>query len=276
MKKRGIRALTRDNRKNNFCSSKQSQITIFIIIAVIIIAVALLIFFFQDVKRVFVSTTPALQFKECIEDDFSKALEKISQRGGSINPQLGYMYSGTKVEYLCYTNQYYQTCSQQQPLLRQHIERELLEEIKPQARKCVESLKQNLKEKGYSVSSGKEDISISIVPDNIKIIINGLTAAKQQESVRYNKFEANFNSKIYSLIMLTSSILNWEARYGDSEITTYMAYYPNIRVEKLKQSDGTKIYKLQDRRTKDKFNFATRSLSWPAGYGVGETYKPIS
>ena len=73
--------------------------------------------------------------------------------------------------------------------------------------------------------------------------------------------------------MLTSSILNWEARYGDSDIATYMTYYPNIKVEKYKQGDGSKIYILSSE--KDKFVFASRSLSWPAGYGFGETHTPV-
>ena len=89
----------------------------------------------------------------------------------------------------------------------------------------------------------------------------------------YEKFEVKKKSKIYSLLMLATSILNWEARYGDSDITTYMIYYPNVKVEKYKQSDGSKIYILSD-ISGDKFNFATRSLSWPAGYGIGQTYTP--
>ena len=43
---------------------------------------------------------------------------------------------------------------------------------------------------------------------------------------------------------------------------------------KIVMTEGSKIYILTNTKTKDKFTFATRSLSWPAGYGFGLTHKP--
>jgi len=186
------------------------------------------------------------------------------------------MYGGEKVEYLCYTNQYYQTCVMQQPLLRQHVEREILDYIKPEALSCINNLKQNLRKKGWQVSQDREDISISIVPNKIEITVSGFSAVKEDIGERYDKFVVEKKSQLYNLIMLATSILNWEARYGDSDIKTYMLYYPNMKVEKYKQEDGSKIYTLTYTPTKEKFVFASRSLSWPAGYGLGQTHKSIT
>ena len=47
-----------------------------------------------------------------------------------------------------------------------------------------------------------------------------------------------------------------------------MLLYPNIKVEKLKQEDGSKIYIITSRDTNEKFVFASRSLSWPAGFSL--------
>jgi len=74
------------------------------------------------------------------------------------------------------------------------------------------------------------------------------------------------NNNLYELVSIVNSILNWEARYGDSETTIYMNYYHDLKVEKKKQSDGSTIYILTDRNTLDKFQFASRSVAWPPGY----------
>ena len=66
--------------------------------------------------------------------------------------------------------------------------------------------------------------------------------------------------------MIASSISNWEAKYGDSETMNYMIYYPNLKVEKKKQGDGTTIYIITDKESEDKFMFASRSLVLPAGF----------
>lgn len=254
--------------------NKRGQVTIFVIIAVILVAV-LIFLFYPRVKRIFIPSIPSLQLQDCLENELDGAVELVSERGGSIDPVNAIMYEGEKREYLCYTNQYYKTCVMQQPLLRQHIEREILIYIQPKARGCVDNLKDNLRSKGYSVSSGREEISVSIVPNNIKVIVSGFSATKEDAGERYDNFEVSKKSKIYDLIMLTTSILNWETRYGDSNIATYMMFYPNIKVEKYKQQDGSKIYILNTRYKKDKFVFASRSLSWPAGYGIDQTYSPV-
>jgi len=253
---------------------RKGQVTLFIIIAIVIVAIALFIFLFPRIKTIFVPSTPNLQLKDCISKGVTDALALVSKHGGSINPVNAIMYQDSKIEYLCYTNQYYQTCINQQPLLKQHIEREILDYIKPAVDKCYDDLRTSLEGRGYSVS-GRNDISVSIEPNKVKIILPGVTVTKEATE-SYNKIEASYDSQIYNLIMLSNSILNWEARYGDSDITTYMLYYPNVKVEKYKQEDGSKIYILTDRNTKDKFVFATRSLSWPAGYGIGLTFKPTS
>jgi len=65
--------------------------------------------------------------------------------------------------------------------------------------------------------------------------------------------------------MITSSIINWEARYGDSESLSFMMHYPSLKIEKKLQSDGTTIYILTNKNTLDKFMFASRSVALPVG-----------
>ena len=75
------------------------------------------------------------------------------------------------------------------------------------------------------------------------------------------------DNNLYELASIAESIVEWEATYGDSETTTYMNYYHDLKVEKKKQTDGTTIYIVTNRDTRNKFQFASRSVAWPPGYG---------
>ena len=256
--------------------AKKAQVTIWIILAIVLVAAIALIFLLKIPEKIFPpAATPTMLLQDCIKDKLDATIGNISNRGGSINPVNAIMYKGEKIEYLCYTNQYYQTCKNQQPMLKQHMEREILEAIEPEAKRCVGELKQELTSRGYDVS-GKEDVSVEITQNNVRVSVSGFSARKEETAEIYDKFEAVKPSSIYDLVMMTTSILNFEARYGDSDTMTYMIYYPTMKVEKYKQSDGSKIYILADRNTGESFTFATRSLSWPAGYGFGQTYTPVS
>jgi hypothetical protein len=93
---------------------------------------------------------------------------------------------------------------------------------------------------------------------------------KGEESINYDSIRVVVDSNIYELVSIANSILNWEATYGDSETTTYMNYYHDLKVEKLKQGEGTTVYILSNRDSGEKFQFASRSVVFPPGYGASE------
>ena len=64
--------------------------------------------------------------------------------------------------------------------------------------------------------------------------------------------------------------MQFESVLGDSETTLYIQYYPDLKIEKIKRADEGTIYKLSNVVTGDEFTFASRSLNWPAGYGLEE------
>lgn len=255
------------NKKMN----KRGQLTIFIIIAIVLVVV-LVIVLWPRLKTLVVKTdTPQAYLQNCLEKDAGDAVKLASARGGSINPVHGIMFNGEKIEYLCYTNEYYDTCTTQQPMLKQHFEYEVSKAVENKVASCISSFKSDFESRGYSVSVGSISSSTEIVPENVNININApITIAKGEDIQKQDRVKINIKSKIYNLLMISTSILNWEARYGDSAPESFMMYYPNLKIEKLKQGDGSKIYILTDLTNKDSFTFASRSLSWPAGYGIGE------
>ncbi|MBU2562047.1 MAG: hypothetical protein KKF68_00085 [Nanoarchaeota archaeon] len=263
MKKRGEDA---NNRKG--------QITIFIILAIVVVVLGIVLYFFYPkiISNFGFESNPSLYMESCIKEDLTNTVEKISSQGGSLEPEHYIMYQGNKIEYLCYTEEYYTTCIMQQPMLKQHIEKEVQEAIKSKVSECFDLLKEDYEKKGYSVNLKKGEISIELLPQRIIALFNSTLTIKKEESQKYDSIKIVLNNNLYELVSIANSILNWEARYGDSETTTYMDYYHDLKVEKKKQSEGSTIYILTDRTSENKFQFASRSVAWPPGYGIDKVY----
>ncbi len=246
--------------------NKRGQVTVFIILAIAIVVVLVLLFLGKDVFTTFLGgKAPVEQIKDCAEDYAKEAVEILSVQGGSIEPEHYYLYEENKVEYLCYTEENYKQCVMQKPLLKQSIEKEIEDYISPKVRGCMASVKAGLEKEGYEVKLGDVDVYVELVPRNILVNIDSDFSISKEKTESYKSIKTDVPSKLYDLVMIASSILNWEARYGDSETMTYMLYYPSLKVEKKKQGDGTIVYILTDRVSLDKFMFASRSMVIPAG-----------
>jgi len=263
--------MRKNKRRENY---KRGQITLFVIIAIVIVAVLIIFFIYALPKIKAYFSNPQTSLENCFKDSIEKELPKILLAGGTLKPELYFMYEGGMVDYLCYTSEYYKTCVMQKPFIKQDIESQLKTAISADVQKCFDSYTEKLRIKGYVVSVSPEaaDLSIQILPKEIVAYLNNqITAKKGEETISYsgaNLFNAKISSNVYEILMVASSILNFEARYGDSNPETYMFYYKNLKVEKKKQSDGTKVYILTDKNTEEKFKFATRSLAWPPGYAL--------
>ena len=114
--------------KKGRIENKKSQVSIFIIISLIILVILILLFINRKQFDTIFDSSPGIeQFKDCVETSLSEGVMIIETQGGSINPENYYLYNGTKVEYLCYTEENYAGCVMQKPLLKQDIESELRE-----------------------------------------------------------------------------------------------------------------------------------------------------
>jgi len=253
-------------------NKKRGQVTIFIIIAIIIVAVALLIYSFYPAIKTglgFDEETPQKFIQNCLEKEIKTNTEKLSLQGGSLIPEHYIIYNNEKIEYLCYTNEYYKTCVMQQPLLKQHIENEIENEIREEAAACFNSMRDSYQKKGYNVVMTAGETNVELLPKRIISTFGySLTLTKGEDTKQHDSFSVIVNNNLYELVNIANSILDYEVAYGDSETTIYMDYYHDLKVEKMKQTDGSKVYILTDRNSLDKFQFATRSLAWPPGYGI--------
>ncbi len=249
--------------------NKRGQVTIFIIIGIIIVAAGVLIYsFYPQIKSTLggEEKNPLSYIQSCLEDEIKNTAEKLSLQGGSLNPENYIMYDNSKVEYLCYTNEYYRPCVVQQPMLKQHIESEIKNEIEGDVAKCFNSLKSSYEKKGYSVELKEGTKKIELLPQRIVGTFNYSLTLTKGDTQKYDSFLVILNNNLYELIAIANSIIEWETTYGDADVTTYMTYYHDLKVEKNLRESGEKIYVLTDRDTGTKFQFAVRSQAWPAGY----------
>jgi len=259
--------------------NKRGQVTIFIIIGVVIVVLGILIYvFYPQIKTTlgFGADNPQAFIQECIEEEIENNLEILSLQGGSLEPEHYILYEGETIEYLCYTEEYYKTCVVQQPMLKSHVETEIGNAIVNKVGECYQNLINSYRDKGYEVSSKKgdtvgfraSDMNIELLPKRVVVTLNRPLVLTKDATETYDLFEVVITNNIYELVSITNSILKWETSLGDSETTLYMNYYHDLKVEKKKQTDGSTIYILTDRNNGNKFQFASRSIAWPAGYGV--------
>ncbi len=250
-------------------NNKRGQVTIFIIVAIIVVALAVL--FYMISPRLGIDLTPAAKnpqefIKTCIEEDIEESVERLSLQGGSVESGNYFLYENNKIEYLCYTNEYYKTCVVQQPLLKQHIESEIKNSIQDQVDACFSSLKDSYEKKGYGVDLKSGETKVELLPKRIISTFSYEVILTKAETEKYEQFSVILNNNLFELTSIANSIIEWETTYGDAETTVYMNYYHDLKVEKKKQQDGTTIYILTDRNTGNKFQFASRSVAWPSGF----------
>ena len=253
--------------------SKRGQLAIFIIIAlVIVVLIALFFLFRKQLPAVFGGAfSPNEYLENCIEPEIKPAVEILAQQGSYQDPEGYTLLDGKKVKYLCYTDDYYKTCSVQQPMTKQNFEKELNLMLKAKANQCMRNLIKEYEDRSYEVSSGGINSEVSVVPGMILITYNAPLSIKKGESTdTFRSFDVEMDSEMYDLLFIAQSIVEYEASLGGSATELYLQYYPDLKINKVKRTDGTTIYKLTDVTTEEEFLFASRSLAWPAGYGLEE------
>jgi hypothetical protein len=249
---------------------KRGQVAIYVIIAVVIVVLGILIYFlFPQIGEIFgAEFTPSVFLKTCIEPTVQEGVVLLSKQGGYSSPKGFVNYRGSRVKYLCYTSEYFVPCKVQQPLIKAHFEKELEEMIKTKAESCMAELKEEYRTRNYQVSGGDNIVSsVELIPGAINIRVDAPLTVSKESTQTFRTFNSVFNSEIYDLILISTSIIDYEATYGDSAVDVYHQYYPNLRIEKVKLQDGTTVYTLTNVVSGDSFTFASRSLAWPPGYG---------
>lgn len=244
---------------------KKGQVTIFIIIGLAIVS-AVLVFFLWAQPTYLSDGSGVKGFEGCVQDSLEKGIGELEGKAGFIEADFSYPYKGEDLTYLCYTNNFYETCTVQVPFLKNVFDENLELLIRDEVRACYDSSLDSLREQGYEVSSGEVSYNVEIEPRVVRMEIDAPTSVG---SSQFAKFNIEVNSPVYEMVMISTSILQFEAKYGDSDVSSLMLYYPNYYIEKTKRGEGTTIYSIESKVFGNKFKFASRSLVFPAGYDLG-------
>lgn len=248
---------------------RRGQVAIFIIIAIVIVGAFIWLVVYPRLPTSLggAEINPTSYLRDCLSSEFEPALELVTAQGGSITPAHALLHEGISVDYLCYTDEDYKPCIVQQPLLVNHVGLELKSYIEPRASSCMDALIARYEQQGYRVETGVRAINVSIVPGSISILYNAPMTVSKESTQTFRQFSVTHPTELYDLLMIATSIIEFESTLGDSETTYFMQYYPDLKIEKLKKNDDT-LYTLTNMESNDKFTFATRSLIWPQGYGL--------
>lgn len=255
--------------KKTMQQNKRGQVTIFIFLAILIVGAILVYIFYLQPN--FISQNSAnLKIDSCVSDLLEENVKELVKTAGLINPTFTYQYAGKEVPYLCYTNEYYQTCTVQTPFPEKTFEDNLAKLTQEGISFCYSDSLDDLRRKGYEISEKVPDFILELQPEKIITSFDGDVTITKEASQTIGKLEVETPSRIYNQLMIATSILQQEVQFGDSDVTYIMQLYPEYLIDKMKQSDGTTIYTITDKQTKMEYQFASKSLPWPPGYGLNK------
>ncbi len=256
---------------------KRGQITIFIIVGLIIIGAVILYIIFggRIASKVDLGKeADARSFLEaCTEDKLRETVNKISLQGGYINNPLNKTFKFNNedfidISYLCYTQNYYVPCVNQEPVLIQHLSEEIKNYISDDVKNCFDDLTLNLEKQNYDVAKQYGGFEVELESKKIIIDINGeITLTKTGETSKQESFNVVFGSRFYDLAVVVQEIVSQEARFCNFEYLGYMTLYPQWNIDKFRTSDSTIIYTVEHKDTGEKFRFAIRGCVMPPGFG---------
>lgn len=276
MKKRGR------NRSFSLCNflpkNNRGQVTIFIIIGIVIVSVVSIFFLiragiFPNVGEK-LEENPNSFLESCLEDSVKEGIRIISSQGGYVNNQLNKTFKFSDeddfsdISYLCYTNEDYNPCVNQEPMLIQHLKNEIKNYIFNDVEDCLDSLILSLENQGLNTEIVNNGFEIELEENKVNININSeLTLTKTGETTKYENFKVIIPSKFYDMALVTGEIINKEVTNCDFNI--YDAFdYPELDINKHITSDSSIIYRIIDRESGDKFKFAVRGCVISSGFGI--------
>jgi len=257
---------------------RRGQITIFIIVAImIIVLVAIFLMFRKDIAIPgggggTAEKNPSSYLETCLEDSVKETIDIISLQGGSLEPELykSFRFEGEnerKITYLCYNQNYYLPCVNQEPLLIKHLEDEIKSNIEGDVRSCFDSLTSSLDKQGYTVEvKGYRNFDLTLMPKKVKININAeIVLTKSGKRETQNNFEAYVPTQLYGLANVAQEIVNQQGRFCSFNELGYMLTYPDWSINEFMTGDSTIIYSLENRKINEKFRFAVRGCVIPPG-----------
>lgn len=244
---------------------KRGQVTLFIILAILLVFAIGLLFYYLEPDFIFSRSTEP-RFDSCISNSVNEKIKNLALTAGVANPTFVYLYMGKNHTYLCYTDEFYRPCVNQEPLLVSRFERSLAESLLQDFQACYDSSVQDLIDRGFEVSRGRAEFNVSIEPNEIIIKVDAPTTVTIGDtSSTTREYVVRHRTNLYEVLMIAVSLVQFETYYGDSEQQMQMMYYPDVKIEKIRRDDNVKVYIITEKNEKFEYRFAIKSFPWPSG-----------
>ncbi len=252
---------------------RKGQVTIFIIIALVIVSIIALFFILRSgiVPDIGGKTekSPNTFLSSCLEDKVKEGVNLILIQGGYIENPLNIYFkfeeeaSPVKISYLCYNQNDFTSCVNQEPMLIRHLEEEIHNYISSDVESCFNKFASSLEEQGYVIDPSYRKFAVELTEGKINIGIDAeITSTKSGETSKQEEFKVIVLSKLYDLAIVALEIVNKEAMTGEFNPAD-MFNYPDVDINKHLTRDSSMIYRVQHRQSKEEFRFAVRGQVIP-------------
>jgi len=257
--------------------NKRAQVTMFIIIGILIVITIVLFLYLQKEREPETGgkseSNIASVFESCLEDNVKETVKIISEQGGYLNNTLNitFRFKDTgkilDISYLCYTSKEFIPCTNQEPMLMDHLEEEIGTGISAQVKTCFDDVAKSVGKQGDIVEAKYNGFDVDIVPGKIIVNVDGeITSTKSGETTKQTEIRGMFSSRLYEITRVVQEITNKEASYCKFDFSKFMISYPEFEIGKAMTRNSTAIYTINHNKGVEEFNFAIRSCSIPPGF----------
>ena len=256
--------------------NKKAQTTLFIIAAILIaVVLGVFIIFRGEILQNIPGfegdkANPDLFLKERLRLDVEKTIDTIGLQGGYMSNPFNFTFTfssegnPTDISYLCYTQMNYLPCVSQEPMLINHLESEIKNEIAVEVENGFNDLLVAFEDDGYVVDAKYNGFNVKLEKGRVLIDIDcDLKLTKNDESTQYNNFKIIILSKFYDLALVAQEIASQEAKYCNFEYIGYQLIYPEFSIDQFRMDNSVKIYTIKSKKTGEVFRFAVRSCVIP-------------
>jgi len=250
-------------------SKKRGQLTLMIMVAVILV-MAIILFFFYFGRNIATDTPPSsaprATIEKCVSDSVQLSINSVLEYGGVIVPRLAVSYRNHSYNYLCYIDTYYKKCYNYYPMLNRVAEEEIRVNSHDLVGECFSVLLEDYKSRGFDVDEETLDYRVEIVPGSVRLHIKKkIGAIKGGSIIEFEDFDMKVPSDLYELLNIARKVVNSEAKNCYFENNGFMILYPNYNMSRVDHYES-KIYEVQNRKTKELLKFAIRSCAYAPGF----------
>lgn len=248
---------------------KKGQVVIWVIGAIALLALIGIAFMASNTPKggkKEIDYDPQSFIRQCVSNELANLADELLVKGGFENPEGYLVYNNATISYLCKNEGYFKPCINQHPMFVNEISDGIKNNMEEKIEECFIQLAENLKARNIQISEKPLTFSVEMAPRKILINMKKEMRLDGRESSQIiSDWSVQLNHPIYNLASVAIEIANQESVYCYFEYVGFMILYPDFVIRKNTLTEGTKIYTIEDVKTKKEMNVAIRGCVIPPG-----------